>query len=216
MYQISNRAKRFLAPSLLVLSVLSTSAQAAKTNLGTVNGGFSYDAIYNYDNSDYVSEQNIASDTVYFTLTEEQSVFFFADSFNFTNPSISEFRQIDILDVDKTIAGQHDNNWIASVGDYYKGLNGGPANLTWVLGPGNYQINYKSTGLEQNYTSTRVVGTAVDGLGSYRLGLVVGNATTPTLPNVPDVAAVPEPETYAMMLAGLGLIGFTARRRKTA
>lgn len=28
------------------------------------------------------------------------------------------------------------------------------------------------------------------------------------------VAAVPEPETYAMMLAGLGLIGFTVRRRK--
>jgi hypothetical protein len=29
-----------------------------------------------------------------------------------------------------------------------------------------------------------------------------------------NVAAVPEPETYAMMLAGLGLLGFMARRRK--
>lgn len=28
------------------------------------------------------------------------------------------------------------------------------------------------------------------------------------------VGAVPEPETYAMMLAGLGLMGFVARRRK--
>lgn len=28
------------------------------------------------------------------------------------------------------------------------------------------------------------------------------------------VSPVPEPETYAMLLAGLGLIGFTARRRK--
>lgn len=49
------------------------------------------------------------------------------------------------------------------------------------------------------------------------LGQVVGRATingqshaflmTPTAP-------VPEPETYAMMLVGLGLIGFIARRRK--
>jgi hypothetical protein len=29
-------------------------------------------------------------------------------------------------------------------------------------------------------------------------------------------AAVPEPETYAMMLAGLGLLGFVARRRRTS
>ncbi|HEX5126813.1 MAG TPA: FxDxF family PEP-CTERM protein [Rhodocyclaceae bacterium] len=27
------------------------------------------------------------------------------------------------------------------------------------------------------------------------------------------IAAVPEPQTYAMLLAGLGLIGFIARRR---
>ncbi len=30
------------------------------------------------------------------------------------------------------------------------------------------------------------------------------------------VTNVPEPETYALMLAGLGLLGFAARRRKTA
>ena len=33
----------------------------------------------------------------------------------------------------------------------------------------------------------------------------------------PSLAAlIPEPETYAMLLAGLGLLGFIARRRKTA
>jgi hypothetical protein len=32
--------------------------------------------------------------------------------------------------------------------------------------------------------------------------------------NVAAVAAVPEPETYALLLAGLGVMGFVARRRK--
>jgi hypothetical protein len=31
-----------------------------------------------------------------------------------------------------------------------------------------------------------------------------------------EVSAVPEPETYAMLLAGLGLLGFMARHRKNA
>lgn len=30
------------------------------------------------------------------------------------------------------------------------------------------------------------------------------------------ITAVPEPETYAMMLAGLGMLGFAARRKRTA
>jgi hypothetical protein len=41
-----------------------------------------------------------------------------------------------------------------------------------------------------------------------------GSFTGTMTPISIDVAAVPEPETYAMMLAGLGLIGFAVRRRK--
>jgi hypothetical protein len=32
--------------------------------------------------------------------------------------------------------------------------------------------------------------------------------------NAVAVTAVPEPETYAMLIAGLGFLGFMARRRK--
>ncbi|MGB2833881.1 MAG: FxDxF family PEP-CTERM protein [Methylotenera sp.] len=61
----------------------------------------------------------------------------------------------------------------------------GPFSFTETLGAGNYAINFKY---------------ALRSTGTYTGGI--------------NVAAVPEPETYAMLLAGLGLIGFTARRRK--
>ncbi|WP_229259375.1 PEP-CTERM sorting domain-containing protein [Duganella aceris] len=41
-----------------------------------------------------------------------------------------------------------------------------------------------------------------------------GNYTTFTTNALSAVTAVPEPETYAMLLAGLGAIGFIARRRR--
>lgn len=40
-----------------------------------------------------------------------------------------------------------------------------------------------------------------------------GWTVTPNVPTIPS-APVPEPETYAMMLGGLAMLGFMARRRK--
>ena len=42
----------------------------------------------------------------------------------------------------------------------------------------------------------------------------VGNTYTFSLTQTPVAGVVPEPETYAMFLAGLGLMGFMARRRQ--
>ena len=36
----------------------------------------------------------------------------------------------------------------------------------------------------------------------------------PRMDNLTFTTPIPEPETYAMLLAGLGLLGFAARRRK--
>ena len=52
---------------------------------------------------------------------------------------------------------------------------------------------------------------------SYRLGIHVQalqGGLSESL--VATVSHAPEPETYALMLAGLGLVGFMARRRKSA
>ena len=54
--------------------------------------------------------------------------------------------------------------------------------------------------------------------GTYAIkvdGTVVGNGGGAFGGDV-TIAAVPEPETYGMLLAGLGLVGFMARRRKAA
>jgi hypothetical protein len=56
------------------------------------------------------------------------------------------------------------------------------------------------------------------GLGSYYLqvsGKMV-SSTSGSFAGTVVLAPVPEPETYGMMLAGLGVVGFLARRRKAA
>lgn len=54
-------------------------------------------------------------------------------------------------------------------------------------------------------------GTVVSTVQGNSLGTVYGSAF-----RTEAVAAIPEPETYALMLAGLGVVGWTARRRAAA
>jgi hypothetical protein len=84
---------------------------------------------------------------------------------------------------------------------------------------------YGSSGLDNCGTNvTWTIGNAGD-FSSVSQALGGGNSTTDFFLYTADQgnqwganavagAPVPEPETYAMMLAGLGLLGFVARRRK--
>jgi hypothetical protein len=63
-----------------------------------------------------------------------------------------------------------------------------------------------------------VVGTSFNGVaaatGTLNLFYWDSNFGDNTGAISADVTAVPEPETYALMLAGLGVVGFVARRRR--
>lgn len=73
-----------------------------------------------------------------------------------------------------------------------------PANLDFTKGFGGIDFNIGHYSPDPN--------DAFDGSDIARIYL---SATSVT------ITPVPEPETYAMLLAGLGLVGFAARRRKT-
>lgn len=70
-----------------------------------------------------------------------------------------------------------------------------------------------------NFTAADGSGGSIGGGGASG-GFDRSGGGTPTIDTgtpgvvVPPIPAVPEPETYAMLLAGLGLVGFAARRRK--
>lgn len=120
-------------------------------------------------------------------------------------------------------------NLLATGGPDTNGDNPGVAAGT-IIGPGAFG-NHSQGGLNAPFGA--LVGEWGNSLGSYFLigTNYAGVATASTLnlyyfdsnnfdntgSIVADinVTAVPEPETYAMMLAGLGLIGFSARRRKS-
>jgi hypothetical protein len=67
-----------------------------------------------------------------------------------------------------------------------------------------------------NFTGSLAVGgTANAGFHLQAFDPGVGNTYTFTITQTPTVSPIPEPETYAMLLAGLGLMGFIVRRKRT-
>lgn len=91
-------------------------------------------------------------------------------------------------------------------------------NLGYSFLNGDMLLNYALTGNSGAYGAiltmsfTGVAGTAeATYAGIYD---IIQPPAESGFPGVVPVSPVPEPETYAMLLTGLSLIGFTARRRK--
>ena len=82
--------------------------------------------------------------------------------------------------------------------------------------------------IANSFFDTNGIGATFGGAADFQLGSSFGNAVAPhpgECPSGPEclagsadfrgiVGTIPEPQTYAMLLAGLGAIGFLARRRR--
>lgn len=126
----------------------------------------------------------------------------FIDSWSFNLPSAS-YVAASLTNVEVTFASLS----IGAISDFAAKLNGIDLNLSSFT-VNNPPISVKTQVLAGNSqfgpgTSFSLVVSGVAGEGGASYG---GNIVA-----VP----VPEPETYAMMLAGLGALGFLARRRKS-
>lgn len=175
----------------IALASAVTSAQAATINL---NG-----ASFPYNLGADPTDANIYSVT--------HAVGSFTDVFTFTLTAASD-----------TIS--------SAVALLLPGLTGGPSyaidngTLTLFSDPGNDGAAGVNVALANTTygSSTGILAYNNAAAGSYFWavsGDAVGSQGGVYLYAANTAAAVPEPETYAMMLAGLGLIGFIGRRRLT-
>ena len=158
------------------------------------------------------------------------------EGFNFIELE-THFGKFNSVTFDNNSGGQSTNSWISQtvntvLGQVYHlsywyspraGSQSGDnqINVFWndvQLGGGTFSNSGSGSGQTGNWTDWRHF--EFDVVGNGNTGTLkfadAGTANTygGSLDNVSLVAAVPEPETYALMLAGLGAVGFMSRRRK--
>jgi hypothetical protein len=94
------------------------------------------------------------------------------------------------------------------------------------FGAGLADVDMTGTGIANAYFNSNSIVATFGGNADFQLGSSFGNAVIPHPSECPTgpmclagsadfrAQVIPEPETYALMLAGLGVVAFVARRRK--
>ena len=184
----------------LTFGLVATSAFAATSTpyafeLGAITADGTYTHPFSIDTGNSPAPNGGYNDAIYFQLPNSATVSFFSNSFTGT-AIINEY--ILNYDNDPVNGFKPVGHWSGK--DSVNLTNGLPTLLAppvdVFLNAGRYQFKYESFFLALNGKE----GTA----GTFNGGIIVKGLAAP----------VPEPETYALMLAGLALVGFSARRRQ--
>jgi|SRR5471032_1934884 len=177
----------FIAPSSFAADINNTKAI---TLADDGDGGFNSHFGDNF--TSMTTNQSFADK---FTFTIDKS---FDSSASLTSAYLSTLTTVKDLNITGFSMAAYDPVTKMAIGPIYAGTNGTAAGLnqtdSWSL---------TTMGLKAGTYYIEVDGTvAGKGGGSFGTDLTIA-------------AAVPEPETYGMLVGGLGLIGLVARRRKS-
>jgi hypothetical protein len=146
----------------------------------------------------------VTTDPITFGGTVSGSGVTFSDifSFNLTEPNVSS--GFSVVDVPLSVGGTNFDGILTGLSLFSAGANG-------IVGGGDDTLLQSSTSTDGNSLSLNydqpLSGASfitVTGISNGTAGAIYAGAVA---------AAVPEPETYAMLLAGLGLMGAVVRRR---
>lgn len=92
----------------------------------------------------------------------------------------------------------------------FGGVTLNPGVLTSVVSEDTHQVSFSAANLAAGDYVLTVSGTALPALTSFPMAPTAAGSYTIAA----NLAPVPEPESYAMFLAGLGIIGAVANRRR--
>ena len=185
-----------IASVLLSLVMASVSAHAAVTKQD-LNGDGNAQAFYDATNKLYWTDANVFGQLFYVDAGVAVANATFEGITNWRLPTVDEFK---LLYAAQGHVSANDLRMNPGLFTNVQSL------WYWTADPTN-SVDYHWTYTPSaNSTNSTISDTCC----------AVSRGGSPYTWAVASVAPVPEPETYAMLLAGLGVMGFIARRRKQA